>query len=103
LTGTDAARHAVPPQNPYISAHEFISDLKTIEASLISQGAKVLADRRLRGLIRAVEVFGFHLATIDLRQSSDMHEAVLAELLGVASIQKEYPNLSEQQKRELHP
>ena len=101
LTGTDAARHAVPPQNSYISAQEFISDLKTIEASLISQGAKVLADRRLRGLIRAVEVFGFHLATVDLRQSSDMHEAVLAELLGVASIQKEYPNLSEQQKREL--
>jgi phosphoenolpyruvate carboxylase len=101
LTGTDAARHAVPPQNSYISAQEFISDLKTIEASLISQGAKVLADRRLRGLIRAVEVFGFHLATVDLRQSSDMHESVLAELLGVASIQKEYPSLSEQQKREL--
>jgi len=101
LTGTDAARHAVPPQNPYISAHEFISDLKTIEASLISQGAKVLADRRLRGLIRAVEVFGFHLATVDLRQSSDMHEAVLAELLSVASIQNEYPDLSEQQKRGL--
>jgi len=101
LTGTDAARHAVPPQNPYISAHEFIADLKTIEASLISQGAKVLADRRLRALIRAVEVFGFHLATVDLRQSSDMHEAVLAELLGVASIQKEYPSLSEQQKRAL--
>ncbi len=101
LTGTDAARHAVPPQNSYISAQEFISDLKTIEASLISQGAKVLADRRLRGLIRAVEVFGFHLATVDLRQSSDMHESVLAELLSVASIQKEYPSLSEQQKREL--
>ena len=101
LTGTDAARHAVPPQNSYISAQEFISDLKTIKASLISQGAKVLADRRLRGLIRAVEVFGFHLATVDLRQISDMHEAVLAELLDVASIQKEYPNLSEQQKREL--
>ncbi len=101
LTGTDAARHALAPQNPYISAQEFLSDLKTIEFSLVSQGAKALADRRLRGLIRAVEVFGFHLATVDLRQSSDMHETVLAELFGVASIQKDYASLSEEKKREL--
>jgi phosphoenolpyruvate carboxylase len=90
LTGTDAARHAVAPQNPYLSSHDFLSDLKTIEASLVLQGAKALADRRLHGLIRAVEVFGFHLATVDLRQSSDMHEAVLAELLKTASIQADY-------------
>jgi phosphoenolpyruvate carboxylase len=80
LTGSDAARHAVAPQNPYRSSHDFLSDLKTIETSLVLQGAKALADRRLHGLIRAVEVFGFHLATVDLRQSSDMHEAVLAEM-----------------------
>jgi phosphoenolpyruvate carboxylase len=101
LTGTDAARHAVAPQNPYLSAHDFLSDLKTIEASLVLQGAKALADRRLHGLIRAVEVFGFHLAMVDLRQSSDMHEVVLAELLKVASIQADYSSLSEMQKREL--
>ena len=101
LTGTDAARHAVPPQNPYTSAQEFLSDLKTIEASLVSQGAKALADRRLRGLIRAVEVFGFHLATVDLRQSSDIHEAVLSELLAIASIEVEYSSLSEMEKRKL--
>lgn len=101
LTGTDAARHAVAPQNPYLSAHDFLSDLKIIEASLILQGAKALANRRLRGLIRAVEVFGFHLATVDLRQSSDMHETVLAELLKVASIQADYSSLSEEQRREL--
>ena len=101
LTNTDAARHAVPPQNPYTSAQEFLSDLKIIEDSLVSQGAKALSDRRLHGLIRAVEVFGFHLATVDLRQSSDMHEAVLAELLNIASIEKDYSSLSEQKKREL--
>ncbi len=101
LTGTDAARHAVAPQNPYANAQEFLSDLKTIEASLVSQGAKALSDRRLRGLIRTVEVFGFHLATVDLRQSSDMHEAVLAELLQVSSVEKDYSSLSEVQKREL--
>jgi len=101
LTHTDAARHAVAPQNPYTYAEEFLADLKVIEASLISQGAKALSNRRLRGLIRTVEVFGFHLATVDLRQSSDMHEAVLAELLNIASIESNYSNLSEAQKREL--
>lgn len=101
LTHTDAARHAVAPQNPYTHAEEFLADLKVIEASLISQGAKALSDRRLRGLIRAVQVFGFHLATVDLRQSSDMHETVLAELLNVASIEANYSSLSEAQKREL--
>ena len=101
LTHTDAARHAVAPQNPYTYAEEFLADLKVIEASLISQGAKALSDRRLRGLMRTVQVFGFHLATVDLRQSSDMHETVLAELLNVASIEANYLSLSEAQKREL--
>ena len=101
LTKADAARHALIPQNPYPNAEVFLADLKTIEASLISQGAKALSNRRLRGLIRTVEVFGFHLATVDLRQSSDMHEAVLAELLHVSSIEKDYSQLSEAQKREL--
>jgi phosphoenolpyruvate carboxylase len=101
LTNAEAARHAVVPQNPYKNAEEFLADLRTIEASLVSQGAKTLSDRRLRGLIRAVEVFGFHLATVDLRQSSDMHERVLAELLAVSAIETDYTNLSETEKQEL--
>lgn len=101
LTGTDAARHALPPQNAYTSAQAFLDDLKTIEASLISQNAEALAKKRLRGLIRAVEVFGFHLATVDLRQSSDMHEAVLSELFRVAGVENDYSALSEQEKQKL--
>ena len=101
LTNAEAARHAVVPQNPYKNAEEFLADLRTIEASLVSQGAKTLSDRRLRGLIRAVEVFGFHLATVDLRQSSDMHERVLTELLAVSAIETDYTNLTETEKREL--
>lgn len=101
LTGQDAARHAIAPQNPYKSSQEFLTDLQTIEASLVSQGAKALVDRRLRGLIRAVEVFGFHLATVDLRQSSDKHEEVLSELLNFAAIERNYSALSEGEKRKL--
>ena len=101
LTGGEAARHAVAPQNPYLNAEDFCADLRTIEASLLAHHGAALATQRLHPLIRAVEVFGFHLATVDLRQSSDKHEEVVAELLAVARIEPDYAKLSEPQKREL--
>ncbi len=101
LTGGDAARHAVAPQNPYVQAQEFLADLRTIESSLRSHHAQALADQRLHPLIRAVEVFGFHLATVDLRQSSDKHEEVVAELLATARVHPGYAQLDEAAKRTL--
>ena len=101
LTGGDAARHAVAPQDPYLSAEELLADLRTIEASLISHHGDALARGRLRPLMRAVEVFGFHLATVDLRQSSDKHEEVIAELLATARVEADYSALDEMAKREV--
>jgi phosphoenolpyruvate carboxylase len=101
LTGGDAARHAVAPQNPYARAEEFLADLRVIEASLCSHHAEALAAQRLHPLIRAVEVFGFHLATVDLRQSSDKHEDVVAELLTNARVEKNYRQLDEHAKQAL--
>ena len=101
LTGGDAARHAVAPQNPYASAEAFLADLRVIEASLCSHHAEALAAQRLHPLIRAVEVFGFHLATVDLRQSSDKHEDVVAELLTTARVEKNYRHLDEHAKQAL--
>ena len=101
LTGGEAARHAVAPQNAYASAGEFLADLRVIEASLRSHRGAALVGERLRPLIRAVEVFGFHLATVDLRQSSDQHERVLAELLATARIESDYAALPEEQRRAL--
>ncbi len=101
LSGGEAARHAVAPQNPYASAADFLADLKTIEASLNTRHGAALTQQRLRPLIRAVEVFGFHLATLDLRQSSDKHEEVIAELLATARIESRYASLDEMAKRAL--
>jgi phosphoenolpyruvate carboxylase len=101
LTGGEAARHAVPPQNPYLRAEEFLADLRTIEASLLAHHAAPLVQQRLHPLIRAVEVFGFHLATVDLRQSSDQHEAVVAELLAMSRIEPHYAKLQEAARRAL--
>jgi phosphoenolpyruvate carboxylase len=101
LCGGEAARHAVAPQNPYLTPEELLRDLRVIESSLLTQRAQALVGQRLQPLIRAVEVFGFHLATVDLRQSSDQHEAVLAELLAVARITPHYAQLDEPAKRSL--
>jgi|JI10StandDraft_1071094.scaffolds.fasta_scaffold17743_3 phosphoenolpyruvate carboxylase len=101
LTGTEAARHAVAPQNPYTQAEEFAKELRTIEVSLQTNHGKALVAERLQPLIRAVDVFGFHLATVDLRQSSDKHEEVVAELLATAGIESHYSALDEAAKRNL--
>ena len=101
LTGTEALRHAVAPQRPYTSADLLLADLRVIEASLLSHHAQALVGPRLHPLMRAVQVFGFHLATVDLRQSSDKHEAVLAELLKVAQVEADYSALQEAQRRTL--
>ncbi|HET6827272.1 MAG TPA: phosphoenolpyruvate carboxylase, partial [Ramlibacter sp.] len=101
LTGGEAARHAVPPQNPYQRAEELLADLCTIRDSLRAHHGEPLVQQRLHPLIRAVEVFGFHLATVDLRQSSDQHEDVIAELLATARVEPHYRKLDEAARRDL--
>ena len=100
LTGTEALRHAVVPQDPYPDAGAFLRDLQVIERSLKAQHAQALVGPRLAPLMRAVQVFGFHLATLDLRQSSDKHEAVVAELLRTARVEPDYAALPEAARRE---
>lgn len=101
LTGTEALRHAVAPQDPYAGPAEFLADLQVIEDSLRSHHAQALIGTRLKPLQRAVQVFGFHLATVDLRQSSDKHEAVVAELLKVARVEPDYAALDETARQAL--
>ncbi len=101
LTGATAVRAAVAPQHPYSDAESLLTDLRTVEESLREKHGAALAEPRLKPLIRAVEVFGFHLATVDLRQSSDKHEAVVADLLKVARIEPNYAALAEDAKQAL--
>ena len=101
LTGGDAARHAVAPQNAYAKSEEFLADLRIVATSLRANHGEALVAQRLHPLMRAVDVFGFHLATVDLRQSSDKHEEVVAELLATARIEPAYAKLDEAAKREL--
>ena len=70
--------------HPYADAQEFISDLDILINSLYQHHAVYLARGRLANLRRAVEVFGFHLAPLDMRQHSAVHEQVVGELLAAA-------------------
>ncbi|MDR5832343.1 phosphoenolpyruvate carboxylase [Caballeronia sp. LP006] len=97
--GAVAARLNYSVDRPYASATEFGADLSVIFHSLVAQHGASLTTQRLAPLMRAVDVFGFHLASIDLRQSSDMHEAVVSELLERAGVVVDYAGLSEDDKR----
>ncbi|KKW69362.1 phosphoenolpyruvate carboxylase [Lampropedia cohaerens] len=85
----------------YPDAGAFEADLRTIAQSLREHHGQALLPARLLPLIRKVEVFGFHLTTLDLRQSSDQHEAVLAELLRVARLCDDYSALDEAARQQL--
>lgn len=86
---------------PYHSAQEFYRDLEVVHDSLVNSGSALLSGGRLRSLRRAVSVFGFHLAPIDLRQNSDVHERVVAELLEQAAPGTNYLTLNELQRVQL--
>ncbi len=101
LAGLDPPRPPHARMPPYGNPGELLSELDTIAASLAAHGSRSLADGRLRDLRRAVAVFGFHLATLDLRQNSDVHEAIVAELLARAGVHADYAALSERGRVEL--
>ncbi|HSQ81695.1 MAG TPA: phosphoenolpyruvate carboxylase [Casimicrobiaceae bacterium] len=92
------ARRSQVEAAAYASPGEFRDDLETIAASLATHGAAELAVRRLDPLRRAVDVFGFHLAAIDLRQNSDVHEKAVAELLVRADVVPDYAALPEAER-----
>ncbi|MGH8853489.1 MAG: phosphoenolpyruvate carboxylase, partial [Telluria sp.] len=83
---------------PYIDAGAFAADLDVLADSLRANHGSVLVEPRLAGLTRAARIFGFHLASLDMRQSSDVHERVLAELFAHAGATRDYAALSEAEK-----
>ncbi len=96
LVGHLPARRASVAAEPYRTAEALRADLVDIALSLREGGAGLLATGGALGrLIRAVETFGLHLATLDLRQNSDVHARVAAELLRVAGVEADYQTLDE--------
>jgi phosphoenolpyruvate carboxylase len=91
----EAPRGAVADAPAYATVGELQADLDVLHRSLFDNGSETLARGRLRSLRRAVDVFGFHLAAVDLRQNSDVHERSLAELFELARPGTGYRALAE--------
>ena len=87
--------------SPYQTPAELLDDLDVVDESLRSNGSAVLADDRLCRLRESVRVFGFHLSGLDMRQNSDVHEEVIAELFAWAGVHDDYASLSEPERVEL--
>jgi phosphoenolpyruvate carboxylase len=108
LTATAAEILDVQPEHEldlglerYLTPAELVADLDVVDRSLRANGSAVLADDRLARLREAVHVFGFHLSGLDLRQNSDVHEEVVAELLAWAGVHPDYRSLPEPERVEL--
>jgi phosphoenolpyruvate carboxylase len=86
LEGIEPPHAAVGPAPAYASPAELNADLDTLIESLITNGSAGLARGRLRALRRAVDAFGFHLASLDLRQNSDVHARAVGELVAAAGL-----------------
>jgi phosphoenolpyruvate carboxylase len=92
---------AAAPARPYGDPSELAADLGVIANALADDGASLAADGRLRNLIRDVDVFGFHLCPLDLRQHSGVHERVVSELLARAMGRRGYEDLAEPERQAL--
>jgi phosphoenolpyruvate carboxylase len=96
LDRLESPQPPVGPAPAYEKAEDLRADLDTLYRSLAENGSADLARGRLRSLRRAVDVFGFHLASLDLRQNSDVHARVLAELLAATGTGIDYAVLDEE-------
>ena len=102
LTGTalkldiETTRRPVGEAAPYATVKEFKADLDVLDRSLIANNSGVIARGRLRSLRRAVDCFGFHLARLDIRQNSAVHERTVAELCDAAIPGMSYLALGEE-------
>ena len=85
----------------YLTAEELEQDLLIIKNSLLENNGDALIKGDLEELLSAVKIFGFYLASIDMRQDSSVYEACVAELLKSANIENNYSELSENEKCDL--
>ena len=94
----DPIRRPLAAAKPYPSSEAFVQDLDTIIESLRTHGSARVVYGRLMRLRHAAQAFGFHLASVDLRQHSGVHETVVAELAARAGATPEYARLGEEEK-----
>lgn len=96
FNGVAAPKKPVGEAAPYAGYADLLADLQLIHDSLAENGSDALTRGRLRHLRRAIDCFGFHLASLDLRQNADVHETTLGELFAVVAPDTDYLNQNEE-------
>jgi phosphoenolpyruvate carboxylase len=85
----------------YLRAAELIADLRLLHDSLVAVGAWRVADAAVSPVIRAAETFGFHLASLDIRQNSAFYERAIEQLQRAAGLEASgYPGWTEERRLE---
>jgi phosphoenolpyruvate carboxylase len=94
----EPSRRPLASAKPYAASADFVRDLDTLIGSLRTHGSARVVYGRLMRLRHAAQAFGFHLASVDLRQHSGVHEAVVGELAARAGAVADYTKLDEEAK-----
>ena len=68
----------------YVHSSQLRNDLRLLQQELVLFGAKSVAYEDITAAMRIVEVFGFHLAALDIRQNSAFHDKAVEQLLKAA-------------------
>lgn len=85
----------------YRSPAELEADLALLSESLVEIGAARLAHTAVFPVRRALDVFGFHLASLDVRQNSGFHDKAMAQILAASGIDGEgFPDWPEEKRLE---
>jgi phosphoenolpyruvate carboxylase len=90
-----------PQSGTYVSGGALLADLRLVQDSLRAHRGERLADGRLAALVSQVEIFGFHLAILDIRQHSERHASALAEVFGRYGFAGDYAGWVEEKKETL--
>ncbi len=91
----------LPRPGAYRNAAEFLDDLRLIQDSLRGHRGERLAEGRLGTIVRQADIFGFHLATLDIRQHAERHTRALAEIFARYGLAEDYAALPEAEKARL--
>ncbi len=84
LIGERLRRTEAGERGGYTDPSQLLTDLEMVRASLESHGGHRIAHGPLLDLIRRVQIFGFHLAELEIRQHAGRHTSAVAELLGLS-------------------
>lgn len=85
----------------YTEPSELVADLRQVEQALLAQNEPLICTGDLHDVIRQAEVFGFHFATLDVRDHAKRHLAAIADVMRVTGVAADYAALSEAEKIDL--